>query len=153
MDLYPTRLLCSWDFPGKNTGLGCHFLLQEIFLIQGSNLHLLRCRQILYQGPPGKPSVPLKGRRILGTWAGLPGGVTGDSSVETESPHQSSDFMPRNYSWLPPIQETDSHWCPWSRGPPSKSSVKSLALAASSEPQWVLKGMLSGFSEVEFPDS
>ena len=24
----PTRLLCSWDFPGKNTGVGCHFLLQ-----------------------------------------------------------------------------------------------------------------------------
>ena len=24
----PTRLLCPWDFPGKNTGVGCHFLLQ-----------------------------------------------------------------------------------------------------------------------------
>ena len=37
----PTRLLCPWDFPGKNTGVGCHFLLQGIFLTQGSNLHLL----------------------------------------------------------------------------------------------------------------
>ena len=26
--LQPTRLLCLWDFPGKNTGVGCHFLLQ-----------------------------------------------------------------------------------------------------------------------------
>ena len=26
--LYPTRLLCPWDFSGKNTGVGCHFLLQ-----------------------------------------------------------------------------------------------------------------------------
>ena len=26
--LSPTRLLCPWDFPGKNTGVGCHFLLQ-----------------------------------------------------------------------------------------------------------------------------
>ena len=26
--LQPTRLLCPWDFPGKNTGVGCHFLLQ-----------------------------------------------------------------------------------------------------------------------------
>ena len=34
----PTRLLCSWRFPGKNTGVGCHFLLQRIFLTQGSNL-------------------------------------------------------------------------------------------------------------------
>ena len=26
---------CSWDFPGKNIGVGCHFLLQRIFLAQG----------------------------------------------------------------------------------------------------------------------
>ena len=26
--LQPTRLLCPWDPPGKNTGVGCHFLLQ-----------------------------------------------------------------------------------------------------------------------------
>ena len=26
--LQPTRLLCPWDSPGKNTGVGCHFLLQ-----------------------------------------------------------------------------------------------------------------------------
>ena len=42
------RCLCPWDFPGKNTGVGCHFLLQGIFLTQGSNLGLI-CRQILYQ--------------------------------------------------------------------------------------------------------
>ena len=33
--LYPSRLLCPWDFPSKNTGVGCHFLLQGIFLTQG----------------------------------------------------------------------------------------------------------------------
>ena len=27
--LQPTRLLCPWDFPGRNTGGGCHFLLQN----------------------------------------------------------------------------------------------------------------------------
>ena len=37
----PTRLLCPWDFPGKNTGVGCHFLLQEIVLTQGSNACLI----------------------------------------------------------------------------------------------------------------
>ena len=42
--LYPSRLLCPWDSPGKNTGLGCHFLLQGICLTQGSNPHLLCCR-------------------------------------------------------------------------------------------------------------
>ena len=33
-------LLCPWDFPGKNTGMGCHFLLQGIFPTEGSNPHL-----------------------------------------------------------------------------------------------------------------
>ena len=39
--LHHTRLLCPWDFPGKSTGVGCHFLLQGIFLTQGLNLCLL----------------------------------------------------------------------------------------------------------------
>ena len=47
--LEPTRLLCPWDSPGKNIGVGCHFLLQGIFLTQESNPGLLHCRQILYQ--------------------------------------------------------------------------------------------------------
>ena len=37
------------DSPGKNTRVGCHFLLQGIFLTQESNLGLLHCRQILYR--------------------------------------------------------------------------------------------------------
>ena len=37
---WPTRLLGPWDFPGKNTGVGCHFLLQGIFLTQGWNTSL-----------------------------------------------------------------------------------------------------------------
>ena len=44
------------DFPGKNTGVGCHALLQGIFPTQGSNPGLQHCRQILYHlEPPGKP--------------------------------------------------------------------------------------------------
>ena len=39
--LQPARLLCPWDSPGKNTIVGCHFPLQGLFLIQGSNLYLL----------------------------------------------------------------------------------------------------------------
>ena len=46
--LWPTWLLCPWDFLGKNTGMSCHFLLQGIFRTQGSDLGLLHCRQILY---------------------------------------------------------------------------------------------------------
>ena len=46
--LQSTRLLCPWDAPGKNTGVGCHALLQRIFLTHESNPDLLHCNQILY---------------------------------------------------------------------------------------------------------
>ena len=50
------RLLCPWDFPGKNTGVGCHFLLQGTFPIQVSNPHLLCLLHWLFTtGPPGRP--------------------------------------------------------------------------------------------------
>ena len=39
--LQPMSLLCPWNIPGKNTGVGCHLLFQGIFMTQGSNLHLL----------------------------------------------------------------------------------------------------------------
>ena len=42
------RLLHPWDSLGKNTGVGCHFLLQGVFPTQGSNLGLLHCKQILH---------------------------------------------------------------------------------------------------------
>ena len=35
--LGPAKLLCLWDFPGKTTGVGCHFLLQGIFLTERLN--------------------------------------------------------------------------------------------------------------------
>ena len=50
-----TRLLCPWDSPGKNTGMGCHFLLQGIFPSQGSNLCLLR---LLHAQAGSLPLVP-----------------------------------------------------------------------------------------------
>ena len=42
-------MVCPWDSPGKNTGVGCQSLLQGIFPTQGSNLGLLHCKQFLYQ--------------------------------------------------------------------------------------------------------
>ena len=47
--LQPTRLLSPWNFPGKNTGVGCHFLLKEIFWSQGLNPCLLRLLHIKAQ--------------------------------------------------------------------------------------------------------
>ena len=53
------RLLCPWDFPGKNTGAGCHFLLEWIF----PSLRDQTCiscigRRFFNTEPPGKP-IPL----------------------------------------------------------------------------------------------
>ena len=39
--LQPARLLCPWNFLGKNTGVGCYFLFQSIFPTHGLNLHFL----------------------------------------------------------------------------------------------------------------
>jgi len=52
MDCKPTRLLCPWNSPGKNTGVGSLSLLQQIFPTQGSNPGLLHCKWILYHLSP-----------------------------------------------------------------------------------------------------
>jgi hypothetical protein len=41
-------MVCPWNFPGKNIGVGFHSLLQGIFLTQGLYQDLLNCRLILY---------------------------------------------------------------------------------------------------------
>ena len=53
--LQPASLLCPWDFPGKNSGLGCHFLLQGIFLTQELNLSPALAGRFFTAKPPGKP--------------------------------------------------------------------------------------------------
>ena len=52
----PTRILCPWNSPGKNTGVGSHSFLQGIFPTLGLNLGLPHFRQIfLPSESPGKP--------------------------------------------------------------------------------------------------
>ena len=57
--LQPARLPCPWESPGKSTGVGCHALLQGIFLTQGLNPHLLCLLHWRVSSsslvPPGKP--------------------------------------------------------------------------------------------------
>ena len=110
--LKPARFLCLWDFPGKNTGVGCHFLLQRIFPTQGLNLHLLHWladslpRSHLDPGRTGQTSritekqlsgLGRKWQMILGRWVCLgsqPGplmpsvGLCHLSSVREEIPAQ-----------------------------------------------------------------
>ena len=57
--LYPTRVLCPWHSPGKNTRVGCHALLQEVSATQGSSPHFLQFSGIAGRfftaEPPKKP--------------------------------------------------------------------------------------------------
>ena len=60
--LWLARLLCQWNSPGKNTGVGSHSLLERIFPTQESNLNLLHCRQTLLSEPPSNALLPFKPR-------------------------------------------------------------------------------------------
>ena len=62
----PTRLLGPWDFPGRNTGVDCHFLFQGIFLTPRFNPcppHLLYWQAdslpLSHLGNPKSPKLPL----------------------------------------------------------------------------------------------
>ena len=48
VDCSPPGSSVHWDSPGKNTGVGCHALLQGIFPTRGSNPRLPHCRRVLY---------------------------------------------------------------------------------------------------------
>ena len=85
MDCSPSGSSVHKDSPGKNTGVGCHALLQRIFPTQGSSPGLLHCRWILYhlshqENLSGKP-IPSPGD--------LP-----NPRIETGSPALQADSLP-----------------------------------------------------------
>ena len=65
--LRPTRLLHPWDFTGKGTGVGCHFLLQGIFPTQESNPGLPYCNRRYTLWAPRKPEYCLNCSSIYGS--------------------------------------------------------------------------------------
>ena len=63
--MWPARLLCLWNSPGNNTGVGSHSLLQRIFLTQGLNLGRT-LQKILYTvWATGHPLCPLFSRSFF----------------------------------------------------------------------------------------
>ena len=82
------RHLCPWGFsPGKKTGMGCHALLQGIFLTQGSNPSLLQCRQILYQlSHQGSPKILEWGACPISSGSSHPRNRTRISCIAGDSP-------------------------------------------------------------------
>ena len=94
-ELQPARLLCPWDSPVKNTGVGCHALLQGIILSLGSNPGLPHCRWFLHhlshQGSP----------RIL-EWVACPfSRGSPDPGIELGSPALQADSLPAELPGTP----------------------------------------------------
>ena len=66
---YPTRLLCPWNFPGKNTGAGCHFLLQGISRLKRSNrISRVSCIGRWIDWYPKRTPPPQSSPKILSTY-------------------------------------------------------------------------------------
>ena len=84
--------VCLWDDPGKNTGVGCHALLQGVFPTQGSNPRLLRLLHwqagSLPLVPPGMPSTEtrqLPHRRLSGSQVKTQRGCKNEHTVAVRS--------------------------------------------------------------------
>ena len=91
------------DFLDKNTGVGCHALLQGILPTQGSNLGLLHCRWIPYH---------LATREALEYWSGQPipsSGDHSDSGMGPGSPALQTDSSPAGLPRKPVCQWYSSH--------------------------------------------
>ena len=88
-----------WDFPGKNSGVGCHALLQGIFLTQGSNPHLF----CLLHWQAGSLPLALPGKPILsdtGIWDNPMEGVKGARNCPSWMRLQSHSCpTPSFYRW------------------------------------------------------
>ena len=61
----PARLLCPRNFPGRDTGVGCHFLFEGIFLAQGLNLASLASSSLVGVSFTTEPPGKLLQRKIL----------------------------------------------------------------------------------------
>ena len=123
----PVSLLCPWDFPGKYTGVGCHFLLRGIFLTRGLNPHLSHWQT---------NSLPLSHLGVPVFWLYLCLSV--DNLLEL---WPSELFFPW-HSFLPTYPCSNLLLCSLAQCSQSVSSKPSALLTAS--PLWVILGILEG---------
>ena len=98
------QTLCPWNFPGKNTRVGCYFLLQGNFPRQGSNSNLLLGRWILYhwatwEAPPKKNRNLLRVLRDFGRWQRSRCTRNTSLSKDTSGIHLQTQKCMQNTSW------------------------------------------------------
>ena len=96
----PTRLLCPWNFPSKNTGVGCHVLLQGIFPTQGLSPQLLHWQDSLPLCHLGNPSPHLAVNKLgccnlldAGRKDEIPGSEMRDFIIHRQSSNQSVGIL------------------------------------------------------------
>ena len=113
MDCSPTRLLCPWDSLGKNTGVGCHFVLQGISPTQGSSPYLLHWQvNSLPLSHQGSPPIPItqqdnqRCRQVESPWRlhrGRPGSRAGSLNTALEQRFAQSSVSPDHPLILMPL--------------------------------------------------
>ena len=121
--------LCPWDFPSKNTGMGCHFLRQGIFSTQGSSARVLHCRWILLHWATREALTLLQFSSVQSL-----------SRVNSLQPHESQHARPPCPS---PTPRLHSNSCPLSRWchPAISSSVVPFSSCLQSLPESGFMGM------------
>ena len=132
------QALRPWDFPGKSTGVGCHFPFHRIFPTQGSNSVLPHCRQDgLPSEPPGKSlSLILKIRELEVKFYPVPACSFQFSSVAQSCPtlcdplNCSTPGLPVHHQ-LPEFTQTHVHRV----GDAIQPSISSSVVPFSSCPQ------------------
>ena len=116
----PTLCPTPCHFPGKNTGVGCHALLQGIVPTPGLNLHLLclLCWQVgsLALAPPGKPILYYTYWKLISLLPTIPPSVQFSSLVVSNSswPHGPQHSRPPCPSPTPRVYSNSSplsRWC------------------------------------------
>ena len=105
----PTRLPRPWDSPGKNTGVGCHFLLQCMKVKSESEV-AQSCTTLsdpMDYSPPGPPSMGFSRQEY---WSGVPFPSPQDSMVlaqrqkyrsmeQSRNPRDKSTYLWKPYLW------------------------------------------------------
>ena len=130
------RLLCPWDTPGKNTGVGCHTLLQGVVQTWGSNLYPL-CLLFLQASslplaPPGKHPISSQDLNIarFSAISNLPETCEGKIHFyESESPSVMSSSLRPHELWPTRLL------CPWNSPAKNTDVCSHFLLRESSRPR------------------
>ena len=122
----PTRFLHPRYFPGKSTGVGCHFLLQRIFPTQRSNPGVPHCRQTLYHLSHDQPRQHIKKQRHYFANKSPSSKSYGFSSSLTRELDYKESWAPKNWCFWP--------WCwrrflrvPWTVKRSNQSILKEIS--------------------------